>query len=422
MREAPPQASSAQPRRLWVLSELYYPEETSTGYLLTRIAEGLATDFDVRVLCSQPTYASRGLRALGTEVRNGVRIRRCPSTTLDRTVRVHRLLNVLTIIASLWAFAIVSVRRGDYLLVVTNPPLLPFVAATVAWLRGASLLLLVHDVYPDVLTASGLLPRTGFLARRLRWLSQRLYRSARRTIVLGRDMKRLVETAMGVSGDSIAIIPNWADTEAIHPTKRAENALLVELGLIDKFVVQYAGNMGYTHGLECLAGAMEKLRSDEDVFFLFIGSGTKKPWLEAKVRELELPNARVLGNRPRGDQLNFLNACDITIITFVAGMAGVSVPSRMYNILAAGKAIIAVADQDSELAVMVRDERLGWVVPPGETNSIVQAVQAARRQPEVLLDMGRRARAVAERYSLSSVIEAYRRLLAGLESSGMMKG
>jgi glycosyltransferase involved in cell wall biosynthesis len=98
-------------------------------------------------------------------------------------------------------------------------------------------------------------------------------------------------------------------------------------------------------------------------------------------------------------------------------MAGVSVPSRMYNILAAGKAIIAVADHDSELAVMVRDERLGWVVPPGETNGIVQAVLAARRQPEVLLDIGRRARAVGERYSLSSVIDAYRRLLAGLESS-----
>jgi len=422
VREVPLGTPSSPPRRLWVLSELYHPEETSTGYLVTRIVEGLATNFDVRVLCSQPTYASRGSRAPRTEVRNGVRIRRCPSTTLDRTVRVYRLLNVLTVTASLWAFAIASVRRGDYVLVVTNPPLLPFIAATVAWLRRASLLLLVHDVYPDVLTVSGLMRRTGFLARRARQLSQWLYGSARRTIVLGRDMKRLVETVMGVPGDSVAIIPNWADADAIHPTTRAENALLVELGLIDKFVVQYAGNMGYTHGLECLVDAMEKLRSDEDVFFLFIGSGVKQAWLEAKVREIELPNARVLGNRPRGDQPTFLNACDIAIITFVAGMAGVSVPSRMYNILAAGKPIIAVADDDSELAVLVRDERLGWVVLPGDANGIVQAVLAARRQPDVLLDMGRRARAVAERYSLPGVIEAYRRLLAGLDSSGMMEG
>jgi glycosyltransferase involved in cell wall biosynthesis len=422
VREVSPRAPSSRPRRLWVLSELYYPEETSTGYLVTRIAEGLATTFDVRVLCSQPTYASRGLRAPRTDIRNGVPIRRCPSTTLARAVPVYRLLNVVTVTASLWAFAIASVRRGDCLLVVTNPPLLPFVAAIVTWLRGACLLLLVHDVYPNVLTASGLTSRTGFLARCLRRMSQWLYGSARRTIVLGRDMKRLIEAEMRISGDRIAVIPNWADADAIHPTKRTENALLAELGLIDKFVVQYAGNMGYTHGLECLVDAMEKLRGDGDVFFLFIGSGVKKAWLEAKVRELALPNARVLGNRPRGDQPNFLNACDVAIITFVAGMAGVSVPSRMYNILAAGKPIIAVADDDSELAAVVRDERVGWVVPPGDADGIVQAVLAARRQPEALLDMGRRARVVAERYSLTSALEAYRRLLAGLGSSGMMEG
>src|SRR4051812_1720521 len=44
----------AKNRRLWVVTELYYPEETSTGYYLTRIAEGLAEDRDVKVLCGQP--------------------------------------------------------------------------------------------------------------------------------------------------------------------------------------------------------------------------------------------------------------------------------------------------------------------------------------------------------------------------------
>ena len=419
MREASRPSTSSRSPRLWVLSELYHPEETSTGYLLTQIVEGLAASYDVRVLCSQPTYASRGFRAPARETRNGVRIRRCPSTTLDRTVRVFRFFNVLTVTASLWVFAIVGVRRGDCLLAVTNPPLLPFVAATVARLRRAALVLLVHDVYPDVLAVSGLIDRTGVFARSLGRLSRWLFRSARRTIVLGRDMKRRVEMAMGLSSASVTIIPNWADADTVHPASRADNALLAELGLIDKFVVQYAGNMGYTHGLECLVDAMEKLRS-EDVFFLFIGSGVKKAWLETTVRQRALPG-RVLGNRPRSDQPNFLNACDISIITFMPGMAGVSVPSRMYNILAAGKAIIAVADDDSELAMVIREDRLGWVVPPGDADGIVQAVLVARQQPDVLMEMGRRARAVAERHSLSSVVEAYRGLLAGLVSSGPVR-
>ncbi len=407
--------------RLWILSELYHPEETSTGYILTKIAEGLANDFDVCVLCSQPTYSSRGLRVATREFRNGVSIRRCPSTTLDRTVRIYRIFNLLSIVGALCSIAALCVRRGDRVLVVTNPPLLPFGAALVAWLRRASLILLVHDLYPNALTVSGLISPTGWFARFLRRMSQRLYRRAHTVVVLGRDMKRLVESEMGVPPDRLVLIPNWADVDAVRPSKRADHALLTELGLQHKFVIQYAGNMGYTHDLGCLVTAMEKLRTDEDVWFLFIGSGVKKAWLESKIRDLGAPNAVVLGNRPRSDQANFLTACDVAIITFAPGMAGVSVPSRMYNILAAGKPIIAVADDDSELATVVRDERLGWVARPGESDGIVHAILAARRQPELLADIGRRARAVAEHYTLSATIEAYRRFLAVPDSSGMMR-
>jgi glycosyltransferase involved in cell wall biosynthesis len=404
---------AAPRRRLWVLSELYYPEETSTGYLLTEIAEGLADDFDVRVLCSQPTYASRGLRAARVEVRHGVAVRRCISTTLDRSVGIFRIFNVLTLTASLLLAAVLRVRRCDCLLVVTNPPTLPFVAAIVARLRAAALLVLVHDVYPDVMIASRMISRDGVAARLLRWLSRRLYRTARRVIVLGRDMRRLVEGSMGVPASRIALIENWAHADVIHPTNRLENELLMELEILDRFVVQYAGNMGHTHDLECLALAIEKLRSDSEIHFLFVGSGAKKKWLETKVRELMLKNVTIVGSRPRSDQLNFLNACDIAITTFVSGMAGVSVPSRMYDIFAAGKPIIAVAADDSELATIVREERLGWVIGPGDVDAIVQAVIAARRQPGLLADMGRRARVVAERSSRAKALAAYRELVTG---------
>ena len=62
---------------VWIVSELYYPEDTSTGYYVTEIAEGLATSFVVGVLCGQPSYAWRGTDAPRKEVRKGVTITRC---------------------------------------------------------------------------------------------------------------------------------------------------------------------------------------------------------------------------------------------------------------------------------------------------------------------------------------------------------
>src|SRR5215471_424848 len=388
-------------QRVWVVSELYYPEETSTGYLLTKIAEGLAQHFPVHVLCSQPTYAVRGVRAPCREKHNGVSIQRCWATTLNKDNVLFRLINLVTISLSIFVAAVFQINRRDCVLVVTNPPLLPFVVATACRLRGAKCLLCIHDVYPEALTASGMVRPGAMLTRLIGWLTQRLYHSMASIIVLGRDMQRLVAQKLGQVQGQIVLIPNWADVDEVVPAQRAHNALLNELGLLNKFVIQYAGNMGRTHDLESVVESVRRLREQPDIHFLFIGWGAKQRWLEATVQAEGLRNVTILANRPRADAANFLNACDIAIIAFVPGMAGVSVPSRMYNILAAGKPIMAVADSDSELALMVQEEGVGWVVPPAQPDRLVATILEAWSNPDLIIKMGRRARRVVEeKYSL----------------------
>jgi glycosyltransferase involved in cell wall biosynthesis len=408
------------PRRVWVVSELYHPEETSTGYLLTRIAEGLAREFPVFVLCGQPTYSARGVRAPRREERNGVSIRRCPGTTLDKDVLAFRLVNALTLAVSIFFAALRSFRRGEPVLVVTNPPLLPFVVALAAAVRGSPCALIIHDVYPEALVSAGLLGRDGLVARALAGLSRWLYRRMRRIVVLGRDMHALVQHKLGGTDGRVVLIPNWADLDLVRPEARDGNPLLGELGLRERFVVQYAGNMGRTHGAETLVDAARRLRHETpDVCFLFIGSGARRAWIEDTADREGLDNVRVLPSRPRSDQPTFLNASDVAIISFAPGMAGVSVPSRMYNVLAAGKPIIAVADEESELARVVREADVGWVVRPGDAEGVARAVLEAHGDRGRLHEMGRRAeRAAATRFSLSSAVDAYCGLVHSMKNGG----
>jgi glycosyltransferase involved in cell wall biosynthesis len=228
-------------------------------------------------------------------------------------------------------------------------------------------------------------------------------------VILGRDMEQLVSRKLGGHAGTVVSIPNWADTDIVSPGDRHANALLAELGLSTRWVVQYAGNMGRTHGLETLVDAAATLRTvAADVHFLLIGSGARMEWLRDAVSRSEgTNNITVLPSRPRSDQNNFLNACDVAVVSFRSGMSGVSVPSRMYNILAAGKPIIAVADDDSELALVVREERVGWVVPPGRGDLLAAAIVAARQEPEVLRAMSVRARRAAEKYTLERAVDAY---------------
>ena len=122
----------------------------------------------------------------------------------------------------------------------------------------------------------------------------------------------------------------------------------------------------------------------------------KKQWLEKYVSSNQLANVSILDPCPRSELVVVLNACDVAIISFIPGMAGVSVPSRMYNQMAAGKPIIAVADQWSELAKVVQEEEIGWTINPGNAADIISTIQYAAANPKLCAQMGSRAAAVAK--------------------------
>jgi hypothetical protein len=179
-------------RRLWVVSELYYPEETSTGYYLTRIAEGLAEDFDVKVICGQPTYSARGTVAPKHEVHKGVEIFRAAGTTLDKNVIPFRLLNMVTLGLSILFKALAKFQRGDRVLVVTTPPSMPFVIALASLTKGAAYTLVIHDNYPEILVATEKTTGGSLLFKAMTFFNRWLYKHASKVIVVGRDMRELV--------------------------------------------------------------------------------------------------------------------------------------------------------------------------------------------------------------------------------------
>lgn len=398
--------------RLWVITELYYPEETSTGYYLTRIAEGLSDDFDVKVLCGQPNYSARGIRAPKHEFYKGVEIFRAAGTTLDKNIIPLRIVNMLTLGTSVFVKALRHFRKGDHVLVVTTPPSMPFIAAIVSLFRGASYTLLIHDNYPEILVAVGKAKPESMFTATVNYCNRWLYKYAARIIVVGRDMRELIEKKTVGLDIPIATIPNWAELESVSPSPKFENLLLRELGLSDNFVFLYAGNMGHPNDLESIVTSAEKLLDRPEIHFIFLGTGVKRPWLDAEVAHRELRNITILDPKPRNEQQTFLNACDVAIVSLVARMTGVSMPSRTYNALAAGKPILALAERGSELARVIDDDHIGWIVSPGSPDELSAQILDIYENRDQLAEIGVRAANVARaKYSLETALDKYKTAL-----------
>lgn len=402
----------ANKKTLWVVTELYYPEETSTGYYLTRIAEGLTGDFNVKVLCGQPNYSARGVRAPKRETHKQVEIFRSFGTTLDKNIILFRLINMITLSLSILWNALFQFKKGDQVLVVTTPPSLPFITAFASLVRAASYTLLIHDNYPEILIAVEKAKPESFLVKTLNFWNRWLYKYAAKIIVVGRDMEKLIELKTFGLDIPIETIPNWAELETVEPAERAENSLLKELNLEEKFVFLYAGNMGYPNDLESIVECAEKLKNELPVHFIFLGAGVKRNWLEKEVKEKNLTNITLLPPKPRSEQRIFLNACDVALVSLVKKMRGVSMPSRTYNILAAGKPILALAEETSELAQVVAEDEVGWVVAPNSPEDLLQKMKQIYFEKDNLKELGKRARLSAlEKYSLETALDKYKQAM-----------
>ena len=396
--------------KVLVISELYYPEQNATGHFLTGIAEGLAVKDVVHVLCAQPSYNQRGIKAPKLEERNGVAIRRCWSTTCDPRKIWGRLMNFASTSLSIGWLALFSIKQDDKVMVVTNPPLLPFLVRVVCWLKGANFVLLVHDVYPDVFVPLGLMQSSHPLYRMLSWVNGKLYASADCVVALGRDMARLVEDkSKGLA--SVSVIPNWGDVDVIAPTLKTENALLQKLNLVDKFVVHYSGNHGRTHDLLSLVEAAELLKDEPNIHFLFVGEGSGKAEAVARAGALGLNNVTFRTFVDRSELNTSLNASDVSVVAFKQGMAGISVPSRLYNLMAAGKPILAVVDDESEVADVIRETELGVAVPPESPKLLAEQILAFKYEPMRRAQMSANSRSEAvTKYSYEAIKQQYRDL------------
>lgn len=404
---------SGTPITVCYFNRCYWPDSTATGQLLTELAEDLATvhGMDVTVVTGYPAGAeAASLRA--SEIRNGVRIMRARGTRLSQRSFIGRAANYLTyFLSALWIA--MRLPKQHVTVALTDPPIIGLAALAARPTRG--MIFLCQDIFPEV---AGLLegvytPVVNFTLERL---NRFLIRRAARIIALGDTMASRLIHGKGAAAEKITIIHNWADTTAIVPSSKS-NAFSVEHGLADKFVVLHAGNIGLAQDLDAVIDAATQLKARTDIVILFIGDGTRKAALQARVAERGLPNVRFLPYQPR-QQLRWTYATsDVCLVSLKAGLAGYIVPSKLYPILAAGRPYIAAVEPISEVASLTQRHRCGVVVPPGDPTALADQIVRLAGDRHERESMGARARVAAELFARERQVAAHAQVIEEVSNS-----
>jgi colanic acid biosynthesis glycosyl transferase WcaI len=386
----------------------YWPDLSATGQLLTELAEDLVRihGWDVSVVCGYPLRSPAPLPS--SEWRNGVHIVRAAGSTLDPKQFVGRASNYLTYFASAMLRGL-GIRKPDVVVALTDPPIIGVAALAAARKAGAPFVFLCEDIFPEVAT---LLEdfRSGAVNDALTHVNRFLVRKAQRIIALGETMKRRLVEGKGANPASITVIHNWADCSAVAPGPR-DNPFARQHGLVDKFVALHAGNIGLSQDLEIVLHAADQLRDREDIAFVFVGEGAKKKDLQDIAARRELRNVMFLPFQPRETMDQSYATADVSLISLKRGLAGVIVPSKVYNVLASGRACVAAVERDCEVADIIQRTGCGYVVEPGDATALRARVVELAANRQRAQAMGVAARNAALEFDRPKQVAAYDALL-----------
>lgn len=397
-----------RPRKFVFVNRYFDPDQSATSQMLSDLAQGLAARaFPVHVICSQQLYGAPDARLPSHEIRSGVTIHRVPTTRFGRARLMGRGIDYVSFYLSAGIVLLKLLGAADVLIAKTDPPLISILAAVVARIKGVPLVNWQQDVFPEVASHLGANPLPRWLDSLLRRLRDWSLHVAVMNVMIGNRMLEYFQQR-GIPPARLSVIENWADGEAIAPKAAEDSTLRKRLGLSGRFVVCYSGNLGRAHEFETFLAAAHALRSDEAVVFLMIGDGAKMAPLRQAVSALGLDNFRFLPYQAREDLKDSLAAADLHLVSLLPALEGLIMPSKLYGILAAGRAVVFIGDSDGDIARVIRRAQCGVTVPVGAGDVLAGVIRQLRDDPAAGADMGTRARAVfSGQYSREQAIDRW---------------
>jgi glycosyltransferase involved in cell wall biosynthesis len=389
-----------RPLHVLLLNEYFPPDTAATANNAALVAKSLAERHYVTVLAGRPSYdpVERHRPYLFRHEREGnLAIERVGSTAFSRLHMRGRLANYLSYLALAVPRALSM--NPDVVLAMTDPPIEGIVGASVAKFLSRPFVYNVRDLYPDMALAGGIL-RRGSWSDLWEEFHRRALRQAARVIVLGEDMReRIMER--GVDPARIVVI---RDAVSLPQNPPVNEAIVREIRAGFRFVIVHAGNLGFYGAWQTLIRAAQKLES-QGIGFVFIGDGSMKKQIQDAAQNCR--SIRFLSFFPATEIPAVMAAGDLHVVTIKPGLEGVVVPSKLYNILAYGRPILAVATEKAEVTRLVHRYECGIAADPEDVTQVAHAVRNLLQTPERLEHMSRQARALAETYDKLSELQKF---------------
>ncbi|GAB4307349.1 MAG: colanic acid biosynthesis fucosyltransferase WcaI [Phototrophicales bacterium] len=409
--------------RVLVLSMFFSPDGLSTATIVSELAQDLKTKgHDLKVIATVPHYnyepearTNQPLkkRWFGLYHRSeyhdipvwhttiGPRRKRGKGRTF-----IFLIYNLVSLLLGLFA-----IGKQDVILVVSPPLTSGVVGRVLAIIKRAKLIYNVQELYPETYITMGAMNENSLPAKILFRIERFVYRTADALTPIGQIFADAIKSQK-IPAEKIHVIPNFVDTDFLKPLPK-DNPLAHEFGLVDSFVVLYAGNIGLSQSFDTLLEVAQRLKHTPQIKILIVGDGVRRGDIEQQAAVL--PNVILLPYQPRSRVPEIYGTADLGLVPLMKGTAKTTLPSKLYTIMATGTPALVAVDPDSDIVRQVNEAQAGIVIPPDDADALEQAIRYAHANLTQTQQYGHNGREYAlQHFSRRRVVEQYHALICNL--------
>lgn len=378
-------------KKIIVISEFILPEQNSTGYfwckIIQKIAQSAITD-NISVIAPVDAHFN------SDHFEKKVVLNLFNSAAYNKNSLISRIWGQFRQTYLFYKKFKGNLNANTQVVSGTNPLFLMALIAILKLFKPFKWYLLVHDVFPQNLVPAGILKEKSVIFKLLNTIFNLVYAQANHIIVIGRDMETVLRQKNYKK--EITVIPNWVNFKEIELLDKNNSELIKTLNWQNNIVFQFFGNIGRVQGIDHLLKAIQLVKHPQ-AKFLFIGGGSAVELVKSYTEnDKSFNKVAYINELPSSQRSLGLSSCDIAIVTLSEGMFGLGVPSKAYFSMAANRPILAIMDENAEVACMVKEHQIGWVESSNQAQLLAQLID--KICSEKLVGKVTSSRATLEKY------------------------
>ena len=385
-----------------ILTDSFPPEIKSSANLLFELSEDLAeSGHQVTVITGFPKHYINNIdqRYMGKlflcERMNKVKVIRLLSISFIRHIPVIRGLDQF-LLSVIFFFGGISLGKQNVILTYSPPLPLGISAYLLGKIKKAPFIFNVQDIFPQSVIDLGLL-KSKFLITISELMEKFIYKKAHYITVHSEGNRENI-ISKNVNPEKVVTIHNWVDTDLIKPVKTQDNNFREKNNLKDKFVVSFAGTMGFAQGLEIVVNCAELLKSYKNILFLLVGDGIKKDGLINKAEDMQLNNIKFLPVQSKKVYPFILYTSDICLVTLDKKVLTPAVPAKLLNIMASGRPVVASMNLKGDAPKIIKSAECGYCIDADDVKGFSETILKLYNNPTLREDMGKNGRSYAVKY------------------------